>query len=194
MARRARDSPMWVPDDDPRAKVCMSCSKTYAAKKKTGRSGKHHCRCCGWAVCDDCLADEEMELDRWVTKRGPLVQIRPDQEPQPQKGRMELMAYDLHDDGTATFRRTLVNYYPQDGPDGLCCDVKGNIYVAERDTSKPGIGIYSPEGKQLDFIPTELPTNVGFGRGEDASVLYITAGSSLFRIRLSIDGYHLPSK
>ncbi len=125
---------------------------------------------------------------------GGIDPIENNEEPQPQKGRMELMAYDLHDDGTATFRRTLVNYYPQDGPDGLCCDVKGNIYVAERDTSKPGIGIYSPEGKQLDFIPTELPTNVGFGRGEDASVLYITAGSSLFRIRLSIDGYHLPSK
>ena len=125
---------------------------------------------------------------------GGLDPIENEDEPMPQKGRMELMAYDLHADGTATFRETLVNYYPQDGPDGLCCDVKGNIYVAERDTTKPGIGIYSPQGKQLGFIPTELPTNVGFGRGKDANLLYITAGSSLFRIRLSIDGYQLPSK
>lgn len=120
--------------------------------------------------------------------------IENDEEPKPMKGRMELMAYDLHADGTATFRKTLVNYFPQDGPDGLCCDGKGNMYVAERDTTKPGIAIYDPEGKQLDFIPTELPTNVGFGRGKDANLLYITGGSSLFRIRLTIPGYQLPEK
>lgn len=123
---------------------------------------------------------------------GPIPPIERVDEPAPKKGHMQLMAYDLHEDGTAKFRETLVDYYPADGPDGLCCDVKGNIYVAERNTEKPGIGIYSPQGKPLGFIPTELPTNVGFGRGEDASLLYITAGSSLFRIRLKIDGYQLP--
>jgi gluconolactonase len=120
--------------------------------------------------------------------------IENDEEPKPRKGNMQLMAYDLHEDGTATFRKQLVDYYPQDGPDGLCCDVQGNIYAAERDTTKPGIGIYAPDGKQLDFIPTELPTNVGFGRGKDANLLYITAGSSLFRIRLTVSGYQLPPK
>lgn len=125
---------------------------------------------------------------------APLPPIKGNEEPTPKKGHMQLMAYDLHDDGTATYRKTLVDYYPQDGPDGLCCDAKGNIYVAERDVDKPGIGVYSPTGKQLAFIPTELPTNVGFARGKDANLLYITAGSSLFRIRLKNVGYHLPAK
>jgi gluconolactonase len=119
--------------------------------------------------------------------------IENNDEPAPMKGNMQLLAYDLHDDGTATFRKKLVDYFPQDGPDGLCCDVRGNVYVAERDTTKPGIGIYEPSGKQITFIPTELPTNVGFGRGDDANLLYITAGKSLFRIRLAIDGYQLPA-
>jgi len=119
--------------------------------------------------------------------------IENNDKPAPMKGNMQLLAYDLHDNGTATFRKKLVDYFPQDGPDGLCCDVKGNVYVAERDTTKPGIGIYEPSGKQITFIPTELPTNVGFGRGDDANLLYITAGKSLFRIRLAIDGYQLPA-
>lgn len=125
---------------------------------------------------------------------GVIPAIGGNEEPKPKKGHMQLMAYDLHADGSATFRKKLVDYYPQDGPDGLCCDVKGNLYVAERDTTKPGIGVYSPEGKQLAFIKTELPTNVGFGRGEDANMLYITGGSSLFRIRVKHAGYQLPMK
>ncbi len=108
------------------------------------------------------------------------------------KGNMALMAYDLHEDGTATFRRTLADYYPEDGPDGLVCDEDGNLYVAVRAANRPGITVYSPEGKELAYIKTEVPTNVGFGRGEDANLLYITAGKSLYRIRLSVAGYQLP--
>ena len=125
---------------------------------------------------------------------GPIPPIENVEEPKPMKGKMQLLAYDLHADGTASFRKKLVDYYPQDGPDGLCCDVKGNIYVAERNTQKPGIGIYDPDGKQLGFIPTELPTNVGFARGKDANLLYITAGKCLYRIRLNAKGYQLPAK
>ena len=35
------------------------------------------------------------------------------------KGQMALMAYDLKKDGSAKFRKTLVDYAPEDGPDGL---------------------------------------------------------------------------
>ena len=109
------------------------------------------------------------------------------------KGVMALMAYDLAADGSATFRRTLVDYSPEDGPDGLVCDADGNLYVAVRAESRPGVAVYSPEGEELAFIPTEVPTNVGFARGADSNLLYITAGSSLYRIRLNSRGYHLPS-
>jgi len=142
-----------------------------------------------------CVSPDQKTLYVVYHNNGSIDVIPPiegNEKPTAQKGAMQLTAYDLHEDGTATFRRMLVDYSPQDGPDGLCCDAKGNVYVAERDTTKPGIGVYSPNGTKLAFIPTELPTNVGFGRGEDASLLYITAGKSLFRIRLAIPGYQLP--
>lgn len=110
------------------------------------------------------------------------------------KGRMALLAYDLAADGSAKFRKVMVDYAPQDGPDGLVCDRDGNLYVAERAESRPGIAVYSPEGKELAFIKTELPTNVGFGRGKESKTLYITAGSSLYRIKLNREGYQLPGR
>jgi gluconolactonase len=113
---------------------------------------------------------------------------------QTKKGAMTLMAYDLAPDGTAKFRKTLVDYAPNDGPDGMVCDKHGNLIVAVRDLTRPGIYVYSPEGKELGYIKTEVPTNVGFGRGDSANVLYITAGKSLYRIKLNTEGYHLPMK
>lgn len=110
------------------------------------------------------------------------------------KGQMALLAYDLMPDGSAKFRKKLVDYSPQDGPDGITCDTEGNIYAAVRDETRPGICVYSPAGKELAFIKTEIPTNVGFARGTDANVLYITAGKSLYRIRLNRKGYQLPGK
>jgi gluconolactonase len=110
------------------------------------------------------------------------------------KGQMALLAYDLAPDGTAKFRKVMVDYLPQDGPDGMVCDVEGNLYVAVRDETRPGIRVYSPDGKELADIRTEMPTNVGFGRGKDSKVLYITAGHSLYRIRVNKDGYQLPAR
>lgn len=109
------------------------------------------------------------------------------------KGFMGLLAYDLASDGTAKFRHVLVDYSPMDGPDGLVCDRQGNLYVAVRAENRPGICVYSPAGKELAYLPTEVPTNVGFGRGKDANLLYITAGKSLYRIRVNREGYQLPA-
>jgi gluconolactonase len=110
------------------------------------------------------------------------------------KGAMTLLAYDLAADGSAKFRKTLVDYAPQDGPDGLVVDKTGNLFVAVRDVTRPGIYVYTPEGKEIGYIKTELPTNVGFGRGDSANVLYITAGKSLYRIKLNTEGYHMPPR
>lgn len=127
------------------------------------------------------------------------------------KGRMALLAYDLHGDGTATFREVLVDYAPQDGPDGLVADVDGNLYVAVRDEMRPGIVVYSPEGRELAYIPTpEVPTNVAFGHGEQSKTLYLTYGPwpgneghigtggenphVLAKIQVNKDGYHLPAQ
>jgi gluconolactonase len=110
------------------------------------------------------------------------------------KGRMELNAYDLAPNGTATFRKQLVNYAPEDGPDGLVCDAEGNLFVAVRNEKRYGVNVYSPTGQELAYLPTpERPTNVGFGRGAESTTLYITAGGSLYRIKTLKTGYHLPA-
>ena len=98
------------------------------------------------------------------------------------KGRMALLAYDLNPDGTAKFRKIFQDYSPEDGPDGLVTDAEGNLYVAVRAVSRPGIYIYSPDGKELARVPTPvLPTNVGWGRGAESKTLFITAGGNLYR-------------
>jgi len=109
------------------------------------------------------------------------------------KGFMALMAFDLDSAGSATFRKTLVDYGKFDGPDGLVCDAKGDLFVAVRAENRPGICVYSPEGDEIAYLKTEVPTNVGFARGDDANLLYITAGKSLYRIRTNRQGYHLPA-
>ena len=110
------------------------------------------------------------------------------------QGRHVLQAYDLAEDGSASNRRELVDYAPYSGPDGMVADVDGNLYVALRAENRPGIGVFSPDGEELAFISTgeELPTNVGFGRGEESNVLYVTSGKSLYKIEMAKDGYQLP--
>lgn len=106
-----------------------------------------------------------------------------------------LWAYDLNPDGSATNRRELINFYPYSGPDGMIADVEGNLYLALRRENKPGIGVFTADGKkELAFISTgkELPTNVGFGRGRDSNLLYVTSGKSLYKIRMKKNGYQLP--
>jgi gluconolactonase len=106
-----------------------------------------------------------------------------------------LWAYDLNADGSATNKRELINFYPYSGPDGIIADEEGNLYLALRRENRPGIGVYTADGKkELAFISTgkELPTNVGFGRGRDSNLLYVTSGKSLYKIRMKIKGYQLP--
>ncbi len=110
------------------------------------------------------------------------------------KGRMALLAYDVSPDGSAKFRKELVNYLPEDGPDGLVMDTEGNLWVAARDASRPGIYAYTPDGEEKAYIPTPIPTNVGFGRGNKSNILYITAANNLYQIKVGKMGYHLPSQ
>jgi gluconolactonase len=103
-------------------------------------------------------------------------------------GRKALLAYDLAPDGSAKFRRSVVDFSPA-GPDGIGVDRDGNIYCAVQG-ERQGIYVYSPAGKELAYIATpESPTNVKFGRGADKQTLFITAGKSLYRIRVERSGY-----
>jgi gluconolactonase len=73
-------------------------------------------------------------------------------------------------------------------PDGMKVDVDGNLYVA----SAGGVWVYAEDGKHLGIIKTpEIPTNCAWGEGDWRS-LFITAGTSVYRIRLGIPGVKTP--
>ncbi len=113
-----------------------------------------------------------------------------------QRGPMVIWAYDLSPDGSAGNRREFVNFAPYDSAGGLAADVDGNIYAAVRRADAPGIYVYNKDGKELASIPTDslLPTNLAFGRGADANLLYVTAGGALYQVRMSNQGYQLPDQ
>ncbi len=110
-----------------------------------------------------------------------------------------LQVYDLSPAGTLSNRRVFKDYSKDrtpgcSGPDGLVADADGNLWVVERCEHRPGVTVYAPDGRELAHISTgkELPTNVGFGWGADANVLYLTSGKSVYRITVAKKGYQLP--
>ncbi len=97
-------------------------------------------------------------------------------------------AYDVRLDGTIANGRVLHDaapwkHPPYFGPDGLKVDRQGNIFAAR----PGGINLFAPDGALLGSIETGVPTsNVAWG--DDGSVLYITAGTALYRLRLNTKG------
>jgi gluconolactonase len=94
-------------------------------------------------------------------------------------------AYDLDGKGLASKERIVVDKI--DGvPDGLRTDEKGNLYVAANK-------VYAYElsnglAKLLGEIPlAETPSNLAFGDA-DMETLYITARTSVYRVRLGVKG------
>lgn len=69
-------------------------------------------------------------------------------------------------------------------PDGMKIDRRGNIFC----TGGGGVWVFSPEGEHLGTIATpEVPANCAWGDG-DRCTLYITAGTSIYKIRVAIAG------
>jgi gluconolactonase len=81
-------------------------------------------------------------------------------------------------------------------------DRSGNLYVCagifrprgphETDLNPPGVYVITPAGDLLGRIPIpeDLITNCCFG-GADMKTLYITAGKTLYSIRVEQPGYHV---
>jgi gluconolactonase len=119
-----------------------------------------------------------------------------------EKGSRKIYSYELGEDGAAGRRRVIYDFGVSRGGDGMCLDIQGNLYVAaglntpnppaESGLARGGVYIISPEGKLIGFIPIpeDASTNCTFGDA-DMKTLYITAGKTLFRIRLSIAGHLL---
>ena len=75
--------------------------------------------------------------------------------------------------------------HPQPGsPDGMKVDQQGNLYV----TGATGVWVFEPDGTHLGVIGLpERPANCAWG-DDDYSSLYITARTSLYRIRTKVPG------
>ena len=97
------------------------------------------------------------------------------------------MAYDVAEDGTLSEGEELLDSSGVDASgaaDGLKVDELGNLWA----TGPGGVWIISPDGRHLGTIkPTEVPANVAWGDA-DGKTLYMTARSSLYRIRVNIAG------
>jgi gluconolactonase len=91
-------------------------------------------------------------------------------------------AWDIDRSGAASAERVLITGI-EGVPDGLKTDEKGNLYVTCR-----GVAIYSPAGKLIRMIETgETPANLAFG-DPDLQTLYVTARTSVYRIRMPVKG------
>lgn len=109
-----------------------------------------------------------------------------------QPGRRAVLAYDVLPDGSARLRGPLVEW-SDGGPDGITVDADGNVWVALARTQFGGVCAYAPDGRELGCIAIpEVPSNVAFGRGAEQDVLYVTARTGLYRVRVGRAGYQLP--
>ncbi|HZN27662.1 MAG TPA: SMP-30/gluconolactonase/LRE family protein [Burkholderiales bacterium] len=96
-----------------------------------------------------------------------------------------IRAFDVAPDGSLKNSRILVDMTSKEPgvPDGMKLDVNGNIFS----TGPGGIWVCRPNGAVLGHIVLpELPANVGWG--EDGTVLFATARTSVYRIQTKTRG------
>jgi gluconolactonase len=102
-------------------------------------------------------------------------------------GKHVWMKYPVNADGTVgegtVFFDANIDKTPG-SPDGIRVDKDGNLYGS----GPSGVWILSPEGKHLGTIKIpEVVSNVAWGDA-DGKTLYITASTSLYRIKLKVIG------
>ena len=98
--------------------------------------------------------------------------------------RQHVQAYDIAPDGSLTRGRIVaeMKHSQRGGPDGLKTDENGTIYVA----GHGGVWVFK-DGRHLGTIETpEKPSNVAWG--DNYRTLYITASTSVYKIRLKATG------
>jgi len=100
--------------------------------------------------------------------------------------RRHVRAFDVLADGTLANGRAFAEMQSpaSGGPDGMKLDVQGNLYV----TGAGGTWLFDPDGHHLGTLVTpEQPANLAFG-GADRRTLYITARTSVYRVRTRLPG------
>ncbi len=97
-----------------------------------------------------------------------------------------IMAYDVKQPGRATRGRVFARLDPKGrgGPDGLTLDNRGNLYAA----GQGHIWIWNAKGALLHKLNVpEGPSNCAFGSPEH-DTLYVTARTSLYRVKTNVKG------
>ncbi len=102
-------------------------------------------------------------------------------------GKMVWMRYSVATDGSVSNGAVFLDANGgkgPGGPDGIKVDKEGNLYGA----APGGVWIISPAGKHI--VTVHVPERVGnLAWGDkDGKALYITASTSIYRIRLNIPG------
>lgn len=101
---------------------------------------------------------------------------------------LNIRVYDFNSDGTISNGRIFGSEKAPEKegvPDGMRLDTNGNLYVV----GPRGIWIWSAAGEHLGTIVVpEQPANLTWG-GAGYSTLYITAGTSVYRIQTKAHGF-----
>ena len=110
----------------------------------------------------------------------------------PEKGiepETRIIVYDLDKDGNISNVKLFIGYSNGYGPDGMIVDKNGNLYVALRDEENPAIYIYNADAELIEkILLPEVPSNLTFGKKNDKNYLFITAGKSLYKIKVLTEG------
>lgn len=87
--------------------------------------------------------------------------------------------YTVSDDGALSDEQLFI----QEGSDGVTMDEYGNLYIMT-----DAVKIYNPKGKLIETIKTpQQPSNATFA-GPDKDILYITARTGLYKIKMNVEG------
>ena len=115
-------------------------------------------------------------------------------------GNRKIWAFDCRRRARLGKQRLVYDFGKGRGGDGMRLDTKGNLWVAagirtprppgEVTDIPPGVYVISPQGKLLGRIPIpeDYVTNLAFG-GPDRKTLYVTAGTSVYKVPLTVSGY-----
>ncbi|MEW6356195.1 MAG: SMP-30/gluconolactonase/LRE family protein [Planctomycetota bacterium] len=104
--------------------------------------------------------------------------------------RKHIRAFDVKEDGALANGRVFAELQHDDPglPDGMKVDVEGNVYS----TGPGGVWVINPKGELLGRVVTpEVPANCAWGDADWKS-LYITARTSVYRVKLNIQGVKVP--